>query len=580
MCMQPTTCADQLQQDVAIEDVKLRETAPTLKPPVLQTTTSVVVILSIVAYLGKTCTDKAFGPVSERFSSNSWFPYMLLLAFLYNIPMNFLSTEKVQHLLYRWRKNPPSSESVLKSISSASSSETLSRLARVSSTDAFRKISRSICHSLNTYNQRAALQAITRTECFARLNYIERLSIEDIIVLYRYSTEINQPDFDKDKFMVQQSQLVRAMVTAIDMAVSISRGSYAEQATLTTARRAGDIDALYYVAVTRILAEWRNVRLVPKGYKRYAVAIGLGYMDVLQNLAKIEVGTHAYLRDRAHKDGNMTVTSPTLRQLLESEHQNGAHLNLPKLADKTAAIGVLWSSRQMHYFTSTVANFLEISETYETPKDAGTAAYIEVYGDYHGWAIRKIFCHSMGGSPPAAELWEAMTPPVIKKPNDHQSRSSQRQEECDGGKADFLLMRKLSDVSEESQVEEDPDNELLLELENLGRHLAEGWEDLLRYFRCVATERQSHHPNNLLIPNENYEIMKKKLDRASLRALDASLNVSLNVPAKHDVCSSTKADPIQQSRAGAANFVREMRPLLHEISGLIDELNMNDPTRV
>ena len=583
------------------------------QPTILQASTSIAFILSIVAYLvvprgGRSEGSSLDQSVTEQVSSaNSWFPYIFLLGFLFNVSLNLLLSPEtsLQSLMDRLRKKTPSP-----GMSRASrSSEALSRLARVSSGATLKRISQSICSKLHSYNRRIALQALTRKECFAKLNYIEQLSVEDVAVLYRYATEINQPDFNKAIFKSEQSKLVRAILTATDMAVSMSRGGYGEPS-LTETRKGGDVDALYFVAATRIFIEWRALRNVPKGYQRYAVALNLAYRDVLQNLVKIELGVHSYLNKEHHQHHDVdksSIPSPTVRQLLEYERISRVHPKLPRLNDKSASAGLLWAKRQMHYHTLLISNALDVPAQYTTLKDAATSAYHEVYGNYHGWTVQKVFTHSLGGSPPLDVLWKEMDPPVS---TDFQTPG---QPSTSAGKADFL-MRKLTDVSEGSSNsnrsqptkrrvnvygddnDSDDEDDLFLELERLGMHVAERWDDLLRYFRCVKTERHSPHSNNLLIPSENYEIMKRKLNKASLRALNESIKGPRSTSSSKtrqkqqdqdlsdddSITSSdgSESDPIQKVREGATNFVTELLPFLNDLGGLVDELNMNDPTKV
>jgi hypothetical protein len=128
------------------------------------------------------------------------------------------------------------------------------------------------------------LQAITAKECFARLDYIEQLSIRDIAVIFRYAKLVNRANFDKKQFQKEQNKLIRAMVTAIDMAVVISRGAASALPKRTTPvaeplSPSGEMDALYFVAAIRIFVEWRALRLVPPGFKRYSLSMNMARGD-------------------------------------------------------------------------------------------------------------------------------------------------------------------------------------------------------------------------------------------------------------------------------------------------------------
>ena len=203
-------------------------------------------------------------------------------------------------------------------------------LTKVPSREALSRISSqvsSICKSISTtcnnnINQLATLSsanqipAITSPVCFARSDYIEQLSVTDITTIFQYATLVNQDMFDRKSFTSKQNKLIRAMVTAMDVAVQLSRGSSAthfskaqqleqqkrqhaqkkveqegeaspsslssseeESHADNTVASTGNMDALYFVAAARIFAEWRVVRLVPPGYKRYAFSINLARRD-------------------------------------------------------------------------------------------------------------------------------------------------------------------------------------------------------------------------------------------------------------------------------------------------------------
>ncbi len=261
---------------------------------------------------------------------------------------------------------------------SFSSTEALSRLSRVSSSETMKKLSSTLRNTFKSYRRRAALKAITRKECFAKLEYIGQLSIHDIIILFRYANDVNQMDFQKKRFMLEQSQLVRSMVTAVDMAVAMSRGGQKLKLMVNIERKKGEVDALYFTAVVRIFAEWRSMRLVPEGYSRYAVGLNLAYRDILQNLAKIEDGVHAYMKHYGATPEDDVPLCPTLREVLEFEIETRVHQKLPNLKDGSAASGLLWTKRQLHYQSSLFLNTLQVPYKFATTQAGLAAAYSEV----------------------------------------------------------------------------------------------------------------------------------------------------------------------------------------------------------
>ena len=483
----------------------------------------------------------------------------------------------------------------------------LAQLRRVTSGAAMAQFKTAIQESYNSFSScsRVTLQAIThKQQCFVRADYIERLSINDVAMLYRYAASMSnnvhhsnhhphgsssnsgrpssEDTFDRTAFRNEQSEIVQGVITAIDMAVKVSRGGLADPTTTTTSATTasvaevdkdgstllGGIDALYFVAVTRIFAEWRTLRLVPEGYQRYAVALGLGYRDILQNLEKIERGVHSYYRYHRSKhlqeqQDCRPIASPTIRELLEFELQTGVHSNLPYLTEKSAASGLLWAKRQLHYQVATLSNMLEVPDYYPSPKDAAQAAYKEVYQDYHGWTVKQVFSHSLNGSPPLDKLWTTMEPPTdlpkdrskrhrtSSKPtagvssnntptghchrhrhnnnNNNNPRTSKTSEPTmniqiapgtTSNASSFdeydMPTRQLSDVTDHSsrrsvvddsttvrRLQDDEgesmDNEFLMALENFGHDVADKWDDFLRLFHCGKKEEKKKRGSENLI---------------------------------------------------------------------------------
>jgi hypothetical protein len=503
---------------------------------------------------------------------------------------------------------------------------TLSSLSRVTSVDTFKNLSKNLFSSLDCSNLllRSAIQSITRKECFARLDYIERLSINDITILFRYATDANLYDFKKNKFIAEQTRIVRAVITALDMAVKASRGCSLEGTAKIIStpekRSEGDIDALRFVAVTRIFAEWRNLRMVPKGYQRYAMGLSLAYRDVLQNLEKIERGVHEYLKhyQTLNKERKSPTTSmipsPTLRQLLQFELEMKVHKKFPFLKEKSSASGLLWTKRQLHYQLATFGNSLEVPEYYTSPKYAASAAYKIVYHDYHGWAIKHIFSQSFGGSPPIDKIWLSICPP------EDLSRAS------NGGKQQYKATStrsvddhdyhppppalKLSDVTNScttSQIsssssvceedsaastseEEEDDNEFLVAMEKIGGGIVEKWEDVLRMFNCGKEEKKKRKNNLILSSESHFNLNQLNTDMVGSGGGSSSFHspttggsniITTDNDNSSIVSSSSSIEDIviENSKRDVADFVRSVSPMVTDLGKLIDELNMNDPSK-
>ena len=88
--------------------------------------------------------------------------------------------------------------------------------------------------------------------------------------------------------------------------------------------------------------------------------------DLLDNQSQLDgatgIGYDTCPASPGSKD--CTLRSPTLRQLLEHEVDLDTHDNsrLPRLKDKTAAMGLLWVRRQLQYQTALFANILHVRD--------------------------------------------------------------------------------------------------------------------------------------------------------------------------------------------------------------------------
>jgi hypothetical protein len=331
----------------------------------------------------------------------------------------------------------------------------------------------------------------------------------------------------------------------------------------------------------RIFAEWRNLRLVVKGYQRYAVGLSLAYRDVLQNLEKIEQGVHDYLRNhqaiqRKSSRGDVTsIPSPTIRQLLQYELDAGIHKKLPRLEEKSSASGILWTKRQLHYQVATLSNSLEVPECYPTAKDAAWAAYRTVYDEYHGWAVKQIFSHSFGGSPPLDEIWLSIDPPKDMPKNRKQSGNSKPRHHqnklCSQVPFDIPPERTLSDVTDKSSDDGlKEDNEFLIALDNLNHGIAEKWGDILRLFNCGGEEKRKRKDDLILSSESHFNLAELIQTNANSTIAGTASPSQTPVP----------TNPIEKSKQETEDFTREISPIVADLSEMIDEFNMNDPAKV
>mmetsp|Transcript_30003 Transcript_30003/g.72044 ORF Transcript_30003/g.72044 Transcript_30003/m.72044 type:complete len:545 (+) Transcript_30003:133-1767(+) len=488
--------------------------------------------------------------------SLSMVSYLLILACFLSLSPHVVTSlmEVYKSIRSRWKDGSlhrSLSRDALKSLSRMKSSAALSTLSKVPSRAAIREFSKSIRTSLSSYTTRRSVKAITGKKFFVRRSYIVKLSIADIVLLYRYASDLNQIDFNKKEFMSDQSQLIRSVITAIDLAVKISRGGISKGPLQVKERKVGDIDALYFVAVTRIFAEWRttHLSLEGKGYRGYTTSINFSSRDMVQNLSKIEDGVHLYLKKLGSErsDEDATLATPTIRQLLQFEGDSGTHKNLPQLEEKSAASGLLWTKRQICYQVALLRNILNVPSEFPTGEDAGRAAYSEVYAEYHNWALRQVFLRSLGSVPPLEQIFLA-----FKVPDD---------DHADDSTTPTLMSQLSEDSGDESKEEGNDENELLMALDNFGKDVAEKWEEFLGLFNCIDDKKEKSHPDNILhLSEESFASIQDEND--------------------YDALKPSSPKPLEKAKEAASDFVEEMSPLLGDFESLINQFNMNDPSRV
>jgi Glycolipid transfer protein (GLTP) len=228
--------------------------------------------------------------------------------------------------------------------------------------------------------------ALSSSDPFAAVHDIAELTLGEVGTTLRYAFESSKDNFDRASFLYGSQPRVVKIIDALDVASAKSRGadvSECKQST-TPIRNYGNVDALKFVGAMRVFGEWRIPRQVPEGYKGFAVGMNLGYKDVVQNLMKIEQAVHVWL-DYHKRLSNDITCSPTLRQVLEHEANTNVHTALPRLKDRTGAMGLLWVRRQLQYQANIFGNILQVPEKFPSTEAGVTAAYKEVYDKYHGW---------------------------------------------------------------------------------------------------------------------------------------------------------------------------------------------------
>mmetsp|Transcript_22883 Transcript_22883/g.63535 ORF Transcript_22883/g.63535 Transcript_22883/m.63535 type:complete len:711 (+) Transcript_22883:814-2946(+) len=443
---------------------------------------------------------------------------------------------------------------------------------------------------------------LSNTDCFVPLKDIAESTLKDITMSFRYAVESTQRGFNSGQFLSGILPQVKKMIERTSVATTMARGKdisapiTAEPVGYPPAVPSGDIDAINFCAAMRIFAEWRVLRQVPPGYKGYAVGIGLGQKDIVQNIAKIEQAIHDYVdRKRSGNEDSLlgnnsgiaskqVLTSPTLRDLLQYEVDTDLHDNtkLPRLKEKSAAMGLLWVRRQLMYQTSIFNNVLEVGTRFDSSRAAVQAAYDEVYGNLHGWAVQKIFSYSFQAAPEGIEIYKYMNP----------HRLEEVQQEA-----------KSKIMGTAGRPRRKNDNN---PFSRFGRHVGKEWDKIAsnvvneweKLFDNVGNEWDKVTGNIGQLfgqPRRTPEQSpKKQRRRSNADKPDNTQNTVITADPVPTLESDEDAAVMKETEM--QSFIdHEMRqdayehikaylevvdPLLEDLSNLIDEFNMDDPTKV
>lgn len=253
--------------------------------------------------------------------------------------------------------------------------------------------------------------SISSSEGFMSPQDIGELTLAEVGTVLQFALYANREGFDETKLLKREHSRVRKVVLAMKSAVEASAGKAVKLSVGPpydpNLQTSGSVDALVFCAAMRVFGEWRVIRQVPDGYKTYAVGLGLGLKDIVQNVAKVENAVHQWI-DLQQVESLDELHSPTLAEIMEYEAQSGLHPSLPRLKDKTGAMGLLWTRRQLMYQYAIFQNLLKGS--FPTAKDAVSSAYEQVYNRYHGWAVQKIFSYSFQAAPQAEVIYRHMNP--------------------------------------------------------------------------------------------------------------------------------------------------------------------------
>jgi hypothetical protein len=423
-----------------------------------------------------------------------------------------------------------------------SSSETLSKIRR-SSMMLF-----SLSHSQLPHEGRYL--AISTKEPFLSSDLVADLTLNDVKELFRYSLECNMAGFDRSTFVSNMRRSARKAIDSIDIAAQASRGPGVKPSKTRDAWDYGEIDTLVFIAVVRIFAEWRSLRLVPDGYQRYAVGMNLARRDLVQNVGKMETSAHEWFHYHERCVVGASMSSPTLRQLLKHEIDLQIHTRLPRINNESAASGFLWIKRQVHYQTAVLANTVQVPMFFPTSKAAVTAAYMQVYDDYHGFFVKAIFQTSFEAAPSSQTILHFMNRPAITD-EDFQTAPLSEDEDDDffDSWVDFPMD---DDANPPNAAEEWKEEPVPNPFEQFGRHIALEWTKIQGFVdQCRGVNINRHQSRNA-IDVGSFQTQKVPISRQASRAAEDDIPSYMNI----------------------------MQPFIKGLDRVIEEMNINDPSRV
>ena len=254
-------------------------------------------------------------------------------------------------------------------IQQVTSTEALTKIRSTVSMRSIQLFGAAACHDDEHCGKRTLTLSV-ETAPFVNESHVAAMTLRDVKEVFQFAFQCDTVGFDWDAFSSQLREPARKAIEMMDLALRLSRGERVQPKVCDKASEFGSLDVLSFIGACRLFAEWMPLRLVPEGYGRYAFGVGIGRRDMLGNIAKVEKAVHAYLDEKVQGANGATVSSPSIRDILEYELATNKHPRRPKLSNNTAAQGILWIKRQMQYQSAIFANTSEIPYRFPDSKAA------------------------------------------------------------------------------------------------------------------------------------------------------------------------------------------------------------------
>jgi hypothetical protein len=296
--------------------------------------------------------------------------------------------------------------------------------------------------------------------------------------------------------------------------------------------------------------------------------MSLGHKDVVQNIIKIEESVHNYIDDQlvacqeeqdAIQQSCKSLQTPSLRELLSYEIETGVHPThrLPYLKEKSAGMGLLWVRRQLAYQTQIFDNVLHMKAG-ESLKNAVGAAYTQVYDQYHGWAVQKIFNYSFQAAPEAEEILRHMNPRRLQELMSEQRRPK---------RPTSTASNTMNDTrSPDNLVDDNSNNHNNNIIGQVIDHIGGEW-DKLSYNVVKIFNKDVEPPLSMI--------------RAEQRNRDGSSSSDIITSSSSSIDEVyVTNEMVKDAHLQIQLYLQRIQPILQSIQFIFQDLNMDDPTRV
>lgn len=308
----------------------------------------------------------------------------------------------------------------------------------------------------------------------------------------------------------------------------------------------------------------------------------------------------------------LVLRSPTLYELLKDEVDFDVHKGkLPRLKEKSAAMGLLWVRRQFQYQAAIFENVR--SGKYDDVPAAVGAAYKETYDNYHGWAVQKIFNYSFKAAPTAEEIYKVMNPVYLNEVLEEARNIPVEGEHPNGfdksngidqfKPIDEIISEMDKEIKDLEDLEQAKDEKgvvifcakqnpfekfghfIATEWDKLGQHINGEIEKLVQHWEKIAAQTLGLF--GIKIENKPRKQKKmKELKPKDLPSSDTSIRGGgKQLERKKGLQGEALEKYVNEKLSKYAHeqmgvFLEVAKPILEDLDGLFEELNMNDPTKV